>query len=637
MQHRAAARPLLAMLLVTLVIAGALGTWRQLGLLQWLELAAYDQLLAWQAHQVTAPAPITLIEVVEHDIQQLGRWPLSDGQLETALQRIRSAEPRVVGIDIYRDFPVAPGTEALNRLLQADQRIIWVEKFPSRQTPGINAPAVLRGSARVGFSDLLVDRDNSVRRMLLFLDHDQRLGYSLALQLALRYLAAEGIQPEPDPQVPAHLRFGAVTLPPLEPNEGPYVDQDAAGYQVLLDYAGGERAFPRFTLGELLRGEVPEAALRDRIVLLGVNALSVRDDFAAPASLGDFEHGWIAGIAVHGHAVNRLLRAALEAVQPLAYWRAWQEWAWLLLWCAAGALLGWMSHHPGRYLLAAAGGAGLLFTLAAFAFAARLWIPVVPPLLGWLSSSALLTSYQVAIQRRERLRLTTLLSTQMPAAIAEAIWEQREQLLENGQIRPRVQFATLLFADLSGFTSASEQLSPAVLMAWLNHYMAVMTRLIIEYGGIVDDYAGDGIKANFGVPLSTRDDSDRRHAQRALNCALAMLAKLRELNADHAARGLPTVGMRIGIHSGEVVGGTIGDSRRMKFTTIGKAVNQAARLESTEAVAFDGKARILISADTKRLLDDHFRSLYRGRVSLKGLEEPVDIYEVALEQESCAQ
>jgi adenylate cyclase len=192
---------------------------------------------------------------------------------------------------------------------------------------------------------------------------------------------------------------------------------------------------------------------------------------------------------------------------------------------------------------------------------------------------------------------------------------------------------TALIADLEGFTRAAEKLEPERLLDWIDGYLAAMTRIIERHGGHVDDYAGDGIKANFGVPIPSVSDAARaRDARQAVACALAMGEALAECHRDWAARGLPLAHQRIGLFTGPAVVGAVGSDARMKYTSVGDTINAAARLEAfaapPEAGVDEGPQRILIGESTRRLLGDAFRVEDLGVHGVKGRSEPIRIYRV---------
>src|SRR5262249_18092401 len=191
-----------------------------------------------------------------------------------------------------------------------DRSVVAVTKFGDAASAGVRPPAVLKGTDQVGFNDILVDPGGVVRRGLLFLDDSTAATNSFALQLALRYLEPEGVKPSPDPRNPAPLRLGRTTIRPLEPNDGGYVGADAGGYQFLLDLWGGARPFGSVDLTTGVAGNVSPDLVRDKIVLIGVTAESINDDFYTPLSRGLRGGQHIAGVAVHAHIVSQLLRMA---------------------------------------------------------------------------------------------------------------------------------------------------------------------------------------------------------------------------------------------------------------------------------------------------------------------------------------
>jgi adenylate cyclase len=178
-------------------------------------------------------------------------------------------------------------------------------------------------------------------------------------------------------------------------------------------------------------------------------------------------------------------------------------------------------------------------------------------------------------------------------------------------------------------------MEPAELIDWLNTYMESMATLIMTHGGVVDDYAGDGIKADFGVPVPRNSDEEiGKDAENAVNCAIAMEKEMFRLNAEWKEKGHPEVGIRIGIFTGPVVGGLLGSSQRLKYTTIGDTVNIASRLESYDKeVGRDSLCRILIGESTLQCLGSRYRTEEIGAVSLKGKNERIIVHRV-LEEET---
>ena len=180
--------PAMVCVVLSALVFGVIVGARRAGLLEALELGAYDALLR-QVPAAPADPRVVLVTVSERDIKGLGRWPMSDGQLATALERLVSAGAVAVGVDLYRDVPVPPGTERLDALLARAPQIVAVMKFGDKDLDAIQAPPGLTGTDRVGFNDVLVDPGGVVRRGLLFLDDGETMHQSFALVLARHYRA----------------------------------------------------------------------------------------------------------------------------------------------------------------------------------------------------------------------------------------------------------------------------------------------------------------------------------------------------------------------------------------------------------------------------------------------------------------
>ena len=610
--------------LVFLAIQGL----RTAGALEALELAVYDWHIRLRPGVPAIAPPVVLVTVTEKDIQRLGTWPVPDAVLAEALDKLVQAGARAIGLDIYRDVPVPPGHERLSAVLGKDARIIAPMLLPHGGRPGVAPPPVLKNSARVGFTDVVVDADGAVRRGLLLMDDGRSVFYSLPFQVALLYVRAQGIAPQSDPDHPAHLRLGATTLRPFEPNDGSYVRADAGGYQFLIDYRDPPNAFPAITLERLLAGEFEPALLRDKIALVGVTADSVKDSFHTPFSQATY------GVELYAHMVSQLLRAAVAGDAPLSVISDVYEALWLLLWCLLGGALAFMMRSAWRFALALAAGLALLALAAHALFMSGWWIPVAPPALGWLGAAGVVAAYVSSREKRERAQLMGLFSSFVSTELAEVIWKEREEFVSGGRPRPQRLEATIFFADVVNFTTVSESLDPQTLMDWFYEFMETTTPLVSDHHGVILRFLGDSIMAVFGAPIArTTEEEIRRDAVNAVRCALATQERIVALNRKLEQRGWPLISMRIGILSGRVVGGSIGTAKRFEYNVHGDTVNTASRLESFDKQAFDPDyfstpCRILVGEPTLTLIGDEFQTELVGEFHLKGKTQAIRIHRV---------
>ncbi len=620
-------KPPLIVTLVTLAVFLTVLGLRGAGNLELLELAAYDWFIRVEPKSPSPDSRITIIEISEQDIRSIGRWPLTDEIIAKALRVLLGNKPRAVGLDIYRDILVPPGSAELNSLFINNPALIGIMTVGDR---GVAPLAVIRNTEQAAFGDVVIDPGGIVRRGLLFLDDGRSSYTSFALRLASLYLDAEGVTLQSDPVNPLFVRLKQTTIKPLEGSDGGYFRADARGYQLLLDFKAAGFPFRSYSLASLLAGKVPAEAISNKLILMGVNAQSVKDQFFTPLSRGDTHGLLLSGIELHAHIAGQLLRMALDGVSPIKTPSEWQKSVWLFLWGLMGTLVGYRNRSAWRFTAATGGGLLFLFTIAFAAFRCHWWLPLAPPALSFFFTSVGVTAAMNGLEMKERAMLMLIFAKHVSPEVAEMIWRQRDQFLDNGRPRSRNMTVTAFFSDLRGFTSISEQMAPQELMEWLNTYMESMAGLVMDHGGIVDSYAGDGIKADFGVPLPREhDDEIRRDAVNAVSCALAMEQEMYRLNAIWSRKGLPPMGFRVGIVTGPVVGGLLGSSRRLKYTTIGDTVNIASRLESFDKeVGKEFLCRILIGDSTYRYLGDSFLTEKIGEVYLKGKDEPTVIHRV---------
>lgn len=624
--------PLATGLWVGAIVSLAIVGLRSTGVLESLELTAYDWYVRMQPEISEPDSRIVIIEINEDDIQNQGGWPLSDAAVAKTLDILTRYHARAIGLDLYRDIPVPPGNKELEVVITKNRNIITAMKFGGADKAGIPPPPVLKNTDQVGFNDIIVDPGGIVRRVLLFLDDGKNVFYSFALRLAILYLQAEGVAPQPDTVHPEYLKLGKTTIQPFGPNDGGYIGADARGYQFLLNFKKSPRSFSSYSLSTLLSSQVNPEVIKDKIVLIGTKTEGVKDFFFTPFSRGLHSDQQISGIELHAHSVSQLLTFALQGSSPMGTLSGWQKWFWTMLWSLMGGTMSVRVRSPWRFSLFAIGGLLVLAFAAYFAFLRGWWIPLVPPAIAWFVSATVITAYMSNRERLERASLMQLFSKHVSREVAEVIWKERSQFLDGGRPRSQKLISTVMFTDLEGFTALSEKMEPRTLIDWLNTYLEAMAQLVIKYRGIVDEYAGDGLKADFGVPLARTTEAEiRQDAVNAVNCALAMEGEIKRLNTFWEEHSLPTVRMRVGIFTGPVVAGSLGSSQRLKYTTIGDTVNIASRLEhfAKEVVGYDltnSPCRILIGESTLQHLGGQFKTERVGEVNLTGKTQKVTVY-----------
>jgi CHASE2 domain-containing sensor protein len=385
---------------------------RALGLLQTPELMVYDQMLRWRP-QEPSDSRIVVITVTEADVkaQAEGRGSLSDRAFDQLLTKLEALQPAVIGLDIYRDFPVGKGFPKLAQRLKRSDRLVAVCRSNdiASKLQGIAPPPEV-SSDRLGFSNFVVDPDHVVRRQLLALepapDSPCTADYGLSSQLALRYLDKQGVKLAVSSQ--GVWRLGKAKFAPLEPHHGGYQAIDAWGYQVMLNYRNYRdpaEVAPRITLQQALSGSLTAAAIKDRIVLIGTTAESFQDFTLTPFRNAQGHQHPIPGVMMQAQMVSQLLSAALEGRSLIRSLPPLVDGLCLMLGGTMGAVVLVLRSRfgPGVSLLGALVLVGGVWTLGFWGLAGPgLWLPVVPTLLAAGLGGGLLLSYDHKIHPRKQ-------------------------------------------------------------------------------------------------------------------------------------------------------------------------------------------------------------------------------------------
>jgi len=610
---------------------------REAGLLQPLELWAYDRQLALRVELTGRGSErIVVVGIDEEALQRFGD-PIADRVLARVLRRIADDGATAIGLDLFRDLDVPPGTAELGEVLADAPSLVGVFAFAGDDgRGGVAAPAAIEAPARLGFADVPLDADGVVRRGLLFLGESNRIAWSLSLRLSTLALADEDVVPEPAPENPAWLRLGAATYAPLPATRGLYQAGEPGGYQFLLTFPAGPDGIPVVPLRAVADAQVPPGTFRDRLVLVGLtDTVGARDVLQTPVALAEPGVRRLPGVLLHAHMVAQILRQADGAARPIEPVGDVATAGMALLLAVYGAALGASTRRWWLQAGLVLATLGAIVLSGGAAMLAERWLST--PTLVAAFGLAFVAAMAIAARRQlaERTAFFRLFGMHLSPRIAELAWAERDTFLEHGLPPPQELTATVLVADLAGFTAATQALAPAELMRWVNRYVAALTALVDEEGGIVEKYAGDGVMAVFGVPIPRRSEREiGGDAEAAARTALRMRARLTELNARNAAEALPVMVMRVGIATGRLIAGTTGGVNRLQYTVLGDAANVAARLESFRRddprLGCDGAhTRILVAeATVERLGARYVTELYEPRALLPGRAGAIAIFEL---------
>jgi len=244
---------------------------------------------------------------------------------------------------------------------------------------------------------------------------------------------------------------------------------------------------------------------------------------------------------------------------------------------------------------------------------------------GRLATVGLVTyALFIAVKRAQRTLTASITEARLRANLSRYFSPQLvDEIANTGSAARsfRPQKAAILFADLRGFTSLAETMPAGKVADFLNEYRRRITEPIVEHHGAIDKFIGDGVMAIFGVPEPRADD-----ARNAVLSGLAVVSAIEKWSAERIAKGLPPLGIGVGIHYGDVIAGTLGDEHRLEYTAIGDTVNTAARIERLTA---DIGVPLLVSADVLASapgVEKDLRSTVLSVQFLRGRSQPISLY-----------
>ena len=558
-------RRLVKALIVANLVALMLLSLRETGWLQSLELSAYDTLVTFFAGSQQSDR-VVLVVTTEADINRFG-YPIRDKDLAAVLARVFAGGPNAVGVDLYRDLPMPPGNEELQAIQRAHDNLYWVFKLPDAGNIGIPPPPVLRDTGREVLADHVTDAGGVMRRALLLAadERTDRNWRTMGVSLAERY-TGHRLRPMDN-----DLALGQGRIPLVDQPYGPYAKVDAAGYQMLFDYRGGYRRFRQISFSEIINRSELAATLRNRIFLVGTAALSIKDNFATPFSTNWGGEGALIGIALHAHIADQLIRLANgETRNPVPLPRLLDD---VAIWAAAmvGAILALLVWRVLVVLVALVLGFGLVAGATAWGFgSAGLLLPGVPVALAWGLSAASCNFVMHSVGSRERTKLRRSFESYLDPRIISQMMQGDTLPSFGGEHRE----ITAIFTDIAGFTTTAETMDAATVAELLGEYFGVLTDAVVENGGLVNDFIGDGMLVLFGAPMHQSD-----HADRAVAAALAIDEAAQRFNAELAARGINWGHTRIGVHTGVALVGNIGTHGKLKYGALGDTLNTTSRVE----------------------------------------------------------
>lgn len=374
-----------------LIIIGLVMLARLTGSLQFFEWVALDNFLRLRPAE-PMDERIVIVGIDEGDIQQIRTYPIPDQDIAELLRLLQNYQPNVIGLDIFRDLPVEPGHAKLVEVFRESKNLIAIEKALRDREGFTVSPPPDFPPDQAGFADAVLDTDGYLRRSLLRISTPQgERKLSLTLRLAQTYLSSQGIPLEQGIHDPNAIRFGSTELTRFQPNSGGYVRADAGGNQILLNFRSGREPFRVLSLNDIKSGHVDPNWIRDRIVLVGITAASVKDSVNSAAITG-VNPKLVYGAEIQAHAVSQIISAVLDGRPLLQVWSDGWEYLWIFAWGFLGISLGRLFQSPFKILMGLGMASVGLIGICYFGLIVGWWIPLVPAILPLVFNGAGLTA-----------------------------------------------------------------------------------------------------------------------------------------------------------------------------------------------------------------------------------------------------
>ncbi len=509
---------------------------------------------------------IIIIAIDDKSLQEIGRWPWSRTNFTRLYPLISDAA--VIGVDVaFFESSDAAVDQKLADATRTAGNIVYPVEYVDFDKTGKGGnilkpiPVLKESASRLGHINILTDDDGITRSAFLRI-HGNQSYESFPLQILKAYLGTDEYN----------------------------INKD----KILINFVGEPGSFTTISFSDVLNNRT-DADFKDNIILIGATSPDLHDDAFVPTSAGKA----MPGVEIHANTIQTLLtknflvsQTKLSAILTM-----------FLMAIITAFILYCFKIYKATLLTVALMAAYLM--IAMLAFKNGLIMNIIYPEVNILFTYIGITVLNYLTEEKSKKRVMDIFGRYVSEDVAKHILS-KEKIELKGEKRK----VTLLFADIRGFTSLSENKSPEKVVEILNKYLGKMTDAVFEYKGTLDKYMGDCIMAIFGAPLEQKD-----HALNAIKAGLKMQEIAAELK-DKVAFG-------IGINSGEAVVGNMGSEKRMEYTAIGDSVNTASRLCSLS----EGK-QVLISGDTYRLVKDKVNAIKVGERTVKGKKKAVIVYQV---------
>ncbi|EJL82734.1 putative transmembrane sensor domain protein [Polaromonas sp. CF318] len=661
--------PRIAVTLIPLVFAllHAGGVMR-LGVLQRLDDIIYDARLRATMPR-TLDERIVIVDIDEKSLAEVGRWPWGRNKLAELVEELQDRQKTaLMGFDVvFAEADESSGLKRLKQLAQAelkdqpgfseklnqlqagldydavfakaiekrpvvmgyyftsdrDGRVNGVLpapvmsrdalagrpiKFTSWNGYGANIEQLAKAAPLGGFFNSITEGDGVVRSIPLLAEYKGQYYESLALAMFRMLAGLPRVEPGFPPEkflTRNYQGLESILLKQGSKTLAIPVDDRVATLVPFRGHGGASGgSFRYISAADVLGKRLAPGALKDKIVLIGTTAPGLLDLRVTP--VGET----YPGVETHANVISGFLdgKVFVKPDYAVGFEIVILLLSGLTLAFALPLLSASRAVLVSLAVIAAIGG--LNFWLYA---GYGLVLPLASALVMALTAFALNMSYGYFVESRSKRELANLFGTYVPPELVDEMVKDPDSY----SMKATTKELTVMFCDMRGFTKMSETMEPTQLQALLNSVFSRLTDLIRGNRGTIDKYMGDCVMAFWGAPVDTPD-----HAALAVKTALEMSNAVRRINEEHRTKGLPEIGIGIGLNTGTMCVGDMGSDIRRSYTVIGDAVNLGSRLEGlSKTYGVD----IVVSESTRKLAGD-FAWQELDKVRVKGKDQAVAIF-----------
>lgn len=527
-----------------------------------------------------------------------------DGQFAKALEN----RPVVLGYYLNGDVEKRTSGVLPEPVLRADALQGRNIRTTSWMGYGSNLEVFAKAAPAAGFFNSITDPDGVVRSLPLLAEYKGQYYESLALGMFRMMMGSPSVAPGFSDEKYLSREYQAMDRVLLKQGDRSLaipVDYRAA---TLLPFRGrggpDGGSFKYISAADILAKRLAPGSLRDKIVLVGTTAPGLLDLRVTPMSEA------YPGVETHANLISGLLdgNALLRPDYALGYEVITLILAGLFLALALPLLPALQA--VGLSILVTASLVGLNFWLYS---AYGLVLPLASSVSMALTAFALNMSYGYFVESRTKRELANLFGTYVPPELVDEMIKDPDAYSMKAANRE----LTVMFCDMRGFTKMSENMEPTQLQELLTGLFSNLTTLIRNNKGTIDKYMGDCVMAFWGAPVETPN-----HASLAVKSAMEMTQAVQGINAEHRIKGLPEIGIGIGLNTGTMCVGDMGSNIRRAYTVIGDSVNLGSRLEGLSKAY---GVEIVVSESTRKLAPD-FEWEELDSVRVKGKAQAVAIF-----------